>query len=301
MKKLVRCPSGRAWTCAWTSWPAPSAPTAPRSPWTPRTCCSCCTPPGPRGGPRAWPTPPRATSPTPPSPRRTPSSSRRGTCSPAWRTWGGSRATATSSTGRWSTGPPRSCSRARPCTRTTAATGTWCSATRSPSSTRRPQPSVRSCGSAPRRSRSTIGPACGCWARWGSRSTRRRGAGTTGWWARAAAPSWTPSGRRRLVGMWVHQFQEFQRLRLAAAASHPMGLSLQFLTPSPGGSWRATGWRACCASAGPGPASRARCTATTLGTSPCTCRPTRGTTSPGTAPAATRRGTTGSRGAWTTC
>jgi len=32
---------------------------------------------------------------------------------------------------------------------------------------------------------------------WASPSTPRRGAGTTRWWAKAAAPWWTPGGRRK--------------------------------------------------------------------------------------------------------
>ncbi len=39
--------------------------------------------------------------------------------------------------------------------------------------------------------------ACACWARWASRSTPRRGAGTTSTSATSAARSWTPGGRPR--------------------------------------------------------------------------------------------------------
>jgi acetyl-CoA synthetase len=41
------------------------------------------------------------------------------------------------------------------------------------------------------------GPRCASWAPWASPSTRRSGAGITTWSARAAAPWWTPGGRRR--------------------------------------------------------------------------------------------------------
>jgi acyl-coenzyme A synthetase/AMP-(fatty) acid ligase len=44
-----------------------------------------------------------------------------------------------------------------------------------------------------------LGPhaACASWVRSASRSTPKRGCGTTGTWAASAAPSWTPSGRPR--------------------------------------------------------------------------------------------------------
>ena len=45
--------------------------------------------------------------------------------------------------------------------------------------------------------RATTCPACACWARWASRSTRRPGVVPTSTWAAAAARSSTPSGRPR--------------------------------------------------------------------------------------------------------
>jgi acetyl-CoA synthetase len=45
--------------------------------------------------------------------------------------------------------------------------------------------------------RSTISRACGCWARWASRSTRRRGSGTTASSAASGARSSIRGGRRR--------------------------------------------------------------------------------------------------------
>ena len=44
---------------------------------------------------------------------------------------------------------------------------------------------------------STTCPSCACWAPWASRSTRRRGSGTTWWSAAGAARSSTPGGRPR--------------------------------------------------------------------------------------------------------
>ncbi len=50
--------------------------------------------------------------------------------------------------------------------------------------------------------RSTTCPACGCSARWASRSTPRRGSGTARSSAAGAAPSSTPGGRPRPAGSW---------------------------------------------------------------------------------------------------
>jgi acyl-coenzyme A synthetase/AMP-(fatty) acid ligase len=41
------------------------------------------------------------------------------------------------------------------------------------------------------------GARSACWAPWASRSTRRPGCGTTGWWATSAARSSIPGGRPR--------------------------------------------------------------------------------------------------------
>ena len=93
----------------------------------------------------------------------------------------------------------RSSSKACPLSRTQDACGRSSPSTRSPSSTPRPRPSEPWSPWETTGSECTTGPLFAFWVPSGSRSARRRGTGTTGWWERGGARSWTRGGRRRRV------------------------------------------------------------------------------------------------------
>ena len=126
------------------SWPQLRRCASPKR-WDPRISCSCSTPRARPPSPRASCTPPAATSPRSPSATSTSSTSNPSPMSTGARPISvGSPATATSSTARWPTAPPRCSTKALRTHRARIGCGTSSSAMASRSSTRLPPPSVRS-------------------------------------------------------------------------------------------------------------------------------------------------------------
>ena len=156
---------------------------------------TCSTPPARPASPKASSTPPAAIRCSSPPPCNGCSTSRKRTPTGAPPTWAGSRATATSSTGRCWPARPRSCTRAPRTIPSRIASGASATSTTSTSSTLRRPPSGRSSSTASTSPTGMTSPACGCWARSASRSTRPPGSGTTRSSAAVAARSSTPGGR----------------------------------------------------------------------------------------------------------
>ena len=120
------------------------------------------------------------------------------TCSGAPPTSAGSPGIPTSSTARWRTGPPCSCTRAPPTGPSATASGSIIERLRRhhPLHGADRDPGLHEVGGRASRPARPVHPAAAR-HRWESRSIRKRGCGITSTSAGSAAPSWTPGGRPR--------------------------------------------------------------------------------------------------------
>ena len=143
---------------------------------------------------------------------------------------------------------------------------------------------------------------CACWARWASRSTPRRGCGTTGTSAASAARSWTPGGRRRRARIMITPLPGVTATkpgsRHPAVPRHRRRRGRRGGQGGPARHGRLPGDQAALA-LDAAHASGATPSATSSTYLAAVRR--RRCTSPATAPSGTRTATSGSWAAWTTC